>query len=393
MAPSHVPARRLPGTRTLLALAAAGALVGTPAPALAAPDDPAPTTSQEAGALLAARAHDLEVVTEDFNEARERLRAAQSDATAAAGAVAAAESALADARAQVREVARSVWTGDPLGAAEAMLSSGSADELLDRLGTLQTIADHNNGVLGEAVATDEAATAARAEADAAAGQAQSLLDEVSAQQADLEEQVAAFQADYDRLVAEERAAREAAERAAAEAAARAAAEQAAEDAAEAAAEQAAGESADPAPAEPAPAPAQPARPAAPAAAPPPPVSVRAPGAAAQVAVDTALAQRGDPYVWAAAGPDSFDCSGLTSFAYRAAGVSLPHSSRMQSQMGTPVSRADLQPGDLVFFYSPVSHVGMYIGNGQMVHASTYGQPVQIASVDSMGGYNSARRIA
>jgi peptidoglycan DL-endopeptidase CwlO len=98
-------------------------------------------------------------------------------------------------------------------------------------------------------------------------------------------------------------------------------------------------------------------------------------------------------VWAAAGPDAFDCSGLTQYAYAAAGVSLPHSSSMQSQMGTPVSRSELQPGDLVFFYSPVSHVGMYIGNGQMVHASTSGQPVQVASLDSMGSFSGARRVA
>jgi cell wall-associated NlpC family hydrolase len=57
-----------------------------------------------------------------------------------------------------------------------------------------------------------------------------------------------------------------------------------------------------------------------------------------------------------------------------------------------VSRSQLQPGDLVFFYSPVSHVGIYVGDGQMVHASTYGQPVKVASIDAMGGYNSARRI-
>ena len=105
-----------------------------------------------------------------------------------------------------------------------------------------------------------------------------------------------------------------------------------------------------------------------------------------------MAQRGKPYVWAAAGPGSFDCSGLTMYAYAAAGVSLPHSSRMQSQMGQPVSRDQLQPGDLVFFYSPVSHVGIYIGNGQMVHAPTSGDVVKVASVDSMSA--SARpRIA
>jgi cell wall-associated NlpC family hydrolase len=122
-------------------------------------------------------------------------------------------------------------------------------------------------------------------------------------------------------------------------------------------------------------------------------SVVANSGAAQIAVNTALAQVGKPYVWAAAGPNSFDCSGLTQFAYAAAGISLPHSSSGQSGMGAPVSRADLQPGDLVFFYSPVSHVGMYIGNGQMVHASTSGEPVKVASLDSMGSYNSARRVA
>ena len=116
-------------------------------------------------------------------------------------------------------------------------------------------------------------------------------------------------------------------------------------------------------------------------------------ATAQVAVDTALAQLGDPYIWAAAGPDAFDCSGLTQFAYAAAGISLPHSSNMQSTMGTYVAKADLQPGDLVFFYTPVSHVGMYIGNGQMVHAPTTGSVVKIVSLDAMPDYNTARRLA
>jgi cell wall-associated NlpC family hydrolase len=73
-------------------------------------------------------------------------------------------------------------------------------------------------------------------------------------------------------------------------------------------------------------------------------------------------------------------------------VSIPRTSRAQSTAGVPVSRADLKPGDLIFFYSPVGHVGMYIGNGQMVHSSTYGQPVSVVDVDSMFGYNSARRM-
>jgi cell wall-associated NlpC family hydrolase len=119
----------------------------------------------------------------------------------------------------------------------------------------------------------------------------------------------------------------------------------------------------------------------------------APTPAAQVAVDTALAQQGKPYVWGGAGPDSFDCSGLTQYAYAAAGISLPHSSSMQSTMGAPVAYADLQPGDLVFFYSPVSHVGMYIGNGQMVHAGTSGDVVKVIDLAYMPDFNSARRIA
>ena len=115
--------------------------------------------------------------------------------------------------------------------------------------------------------------------------------------------------------------------------------------------------------------------------------------AAQIAVNTALAQQGDPYVWGGAGPDGFDCSGLMQYAYASAGIYLPHSSSMQSTIGTPVAYSDLQPGDLVFFYSPVSHVAMYIGNGQIVQASTYGQPVQVTELAYMPDFNSARRIA
>jgi cell wall-associated NlpC family hydrolase len=114
--------------------------------------------------------------------------------------------------------------------------------------------------------------------------------------------------------------------------------------------------------------------------------------AAQQAVDTAKAQVGKAYEYGGAGPDTYDCSGLTQYAYRSAGVELPHSSKQQSEMGTPVDRANLLPGDLVFFYEPVSHVGIYIGDGQMVHAGTEETGVQQTSVD-MEGYNFARRVA
>jgi hypothetical protein len=109
------------------------------------------------------------------------------------------------------------------------------------------------------------------------------------------------------------------------------------------------------------------------------------------AVQAAESKIGSPYVYGATGPDSFDCSGLTSYAYAAAGVSLPRSSGDQAGVGTPVSRSELKPGDLVFFYSPISHVGLYIGGGKMVHARTFGQPVAVTSVDQ-AGYNMAVRL-
>jgi cell wall-associated NlpC family hydrolase len=118
----------------------------------------------------------------------------------------------------------------------------------------------------------------------------------------------------------------------------------------------------------------------------------APNQAAQTAVDTAMDQRGKPYEYGAAGPGSYDCSGLTYYSWRAAGVELPRTSRDQSQTGTPVARGDLQPGDLVFFYDPVSHVGVYVGNDQVVHSPTEGDVVKVSDIDAIGSYNSARRV-
>jgi cell wall-associated NlpC family hydrolase len=106
----------------------------------------------------------------------------------------------------------------------------------------------------------------------------------------------------------------------------------------------------------------------------------------QTALNHAMAQLGDPYVWGGTGPDGWDCSGLTQAAWAAAGVSLPRSSYQQIGVGTRVSWDNVRPGDLMFFYSPISHVGMYAGNGQMVHAVKPGTPVSL--VDLEGYYRS-----
>ena len=121
-------------------------------------------------------------------------------------------------------------------------------------------------------------------------------------------------------------------------------------------------------------------------------TVTAPTYAAKVAVWTALAQRGDRYVWGGAGPSTFDCSGLTQYSWRKAGVSLPHSSRLQSTTGDWVSKSSLRAGDLVFFYSPVSHVAIYVGAGYIVHAPGSGDVVRMAKLAYMPSYAGARRV-
>ena len=113
-----------------------------------------------------------------------------------------------------------------------------------------------------------------------------------------------------------------------------------------------------------------------------PASVPASGRAA-AAVSYAMAQVGDAYVYGAAGPSAFDCSGLTMMAWAQAGVGLPHSSSAQFGAGPHISASALQPCDLVFYYSPISHVAMYIGNGLIVHAANPGEGVRVAGVFSM----------
>jgi cell wall-associated NlpC family hydrolase len=118
----------------------------------------------------------------------------------------------------------------------------------------------------------------------------------------------------------------------------------------------------------------------------------APDSRAAAAVSFAYAKLGSPYVWGATGPDAFDCSGLVQAAYRSAGVSLPRTTYAQIGAGTRVSRSELQPGDLVFFYSGISHVGIYVGNGRMIHAPNPSAPVRIASIDEMP-FAGATRVA
>ena len=121
-----------------------------------------------------------------------------------------------------------------------------------------------------------------------------------------------------------------------------------------------------------------------------PVNVPASGRAG-AAVSYAMSQVGDAYVYGASGPSAYDCSGLTMMAWAQAGVSLPHSSSGQMGSGAPVSQSELQPGDLVFYYNPVSHVGIYAGNGTYINAPQSGDVVKFQKVSS-SAFSGARRL-
>jgi peptidoglycan DL-endopeptidase CwlO len=110
-----------------------------------------------------------------------------------------------------------------------------------------------------------------------------------------------------------------------------------------------------------------------------------------IAVQAALTQVGAPYSWGGAAPGGFDCSGLVMWAFQQAGIALPHSSQALAHGGQPVSLSDLQPGDVLTFYSDASHAGIYIGDGLMVHSSTYGVPVRVVPMTSSGPIYDARR--
>lgn len=111
----------------------------------------------------------------------------------------------------------------------------------------------------------------------------------------------------------------------------------------------------------------------------------------QAIVDAARSKIGSPYVYGAAGPNAFDCSGLTSWAYSQVGKSIPRTSYAQAAQGTPVSRDQLQAGDIVAFYSGASHVGIYTGHGTVIHALNEGTPLSEHPLDYMP-YHSAVRF-
>ena len=382
--------------------------------ALADPDDPA--TSDQAQQAYLDSSHRAGELNEQVLVAQENEQAATTAATAAADQVAAATAAAAAAnqkaaeadqaaasyRTKVDAFANASFRGARLSQMSVILTAGSAEDFLDQVSSLDRVAADTQQTLDAALAAKTAAAQAQADAaasQAAAEQAKTAADaaQLSAQQAtadvttrktDLDSEAARFQALYQSLSEQERQAAEAAAEAAAERAnaeAAAAAEAAAPAAAPAPAAAAAADRSARTPLESSSSAAAPQEEEAPAAAP-------AGSSAAAIAVAAALSKEGGRYVYGAAGPSSFDCSGLTSWAWAQAGVSIPRTSG--GQAGLPsVPLSQLQPGDLVTYYSPVSHVAMYIGNGQIIHASTESRPIYITSVSGGGPNATGHRVS
>ena len=309
-----------------------------------------PTPSTDTVASVTAKLHQIaqqnEQLAEQANVATANVAAKQASVKTAQAAAAAAAATYATARDQLKQLLASQYEGSSFSHTGALLNSASGQSYLDQVNNLNMLSMHRSDVLTLVGAAKTAADSAQKNADTLLAQANATLAALNKQKTDLAADGVKYQTLLSTLTAQQRAAFTSYDT--------------------------------PAPAQVAAITAAP---------------VHAGTAAAQAAVDFAMAQVGKPYVWGAAGPGSYDCSGLTMASWRAGGVSLPHNAAAQYGYGTHVDEADLQPGDLIFFYHPIGHVTIYIGNGLMVSAPTEGEPVKIATVaGSQSSYVGATRL-
>jgi peptidoglycan DL-endopeptidase CwlO len=323
----------------------------------------APTSAQPDIGTVQSRVdrlyHQAENASESYNNARLELRQAQSRQAAISAQLRRQQAKVNAVRARVAADVVAQYQGQALSSTAQVLLADSPDAVIDRLTTVSAYNDQQTQMMA-----DFAVQAKRLEMRQAASRRElsriaATKQQLGSEKKQIDEKAAAAKQLLSTL--KERAA--------------ARASRSAQRAAQAATSSAAAAR----PASPSTSPSAGAPTSAPTG---PPASVPASGRAS-AAVRYALAQVGDAYVYGAAGPSAFDCSGLTMMAWAQAGVGLPHSSSAQMGSGTPVSQSQLQPGDLVFYYSPVSHVGMYIGNGQIVNAENPSVGVKITGVNSM----------
>lgn len=329
--------------RTIQAALAAAMVAATvsliPAPAGAQPE--LPSTASEAVKQLAELNKQAEQLTEEYHAAtdaltvrRAELNQAQVDFGAAKVKADEAKVKQEEFRGQVDKLATASFQGARFNQLSALLVSESPQDFLDQMSALDLLAADNKraidslaAVVEETSAAEKAATDATTRAAEAEQQAAQIEADVAKRKADLTTR----QGEVARRLAQLNGTDRQALRGA------------------------------------------------------PSINIPIPPASgiAGAAMDRALSKRGSPYVWAAEGPGSFDCSGLVYWAYQGLGVTLPRSSRSQASSGVAVPRSAIQPGDLLFFYSPVSHVGISVGGTAMVHAPQSGDVVKVADWTSM----------
>jgi peptidoglycan DL-endopeptidase CwlO len=289
----------------------------------------------------------------------------------------------------VNKLAAATYMGGRVDGMEAMLTAESPQGLIDKMAVQRVMATQMSTqmasfrVAGEQAAKAEQASAkSAADAKSAAEQAAAVRASLQSKQSQLQVQIAVVKSQYVSLSPQQRTAL---------------------------ADPGQVPAAAPAPGAPAPDALPPGAPPAPGALPPgeaPPSGGMpglpgmpemlpggggGPGGDRGNVVQAALTQVGTPYTWGGAAPGGFDCSGLVMWAFQQAGVSLPHSSQALAHGGQPVSLSELQPGDVLTFYSDASHAGIYVGDGMMIHSSTYGVPVRVVPMNSSGPIYDARR--
>lgn len=326
----------------------------------------------------------------DLSDKLAAQRAADQKHTDDQAAVADAKARLATFQAAVNKLAAATYMGGHINGMTALLTADSPQQLIDKLALQRVLAAQMATQMtsfraagDEAVKAEQASAKSAADAKHSAEQAAAVRAGLQSKQSQLQVQIAVVKSQYLSLSPGQRTTL-------------------GEPGPVPAVATLPGAPAPDAPPPGAPAP-DAARPGAPPAGGPPPGDAAPPAGLPGIApappvgggdraavVQAALAQIGTPYVWGGAGPGGFDCSGLVMWAYQQAGIALPHSSQALARGGQPVSLSDLQPGDVLTFYSDASHTGIYIGDGMMVHSSTYGVPVRVAPMNSAPIYDARR---
>lgn len=357
-----VSPRRTPvGSRRQLRRVAPGAVVLSAllvfvlgvAPAIAQPPNPnppaPPSNAADAKTRLDQVQHEAEQLTEQWHGAKDALDARRGEANTLRAAVDPARAAAVkaksdeeDFRQQTDAVAMSTFESGNLDQFNALLASGSPQDFLDQMSALEQISTEYKDALDELQSIVAATKRAEGDADAAAARAKTAEDEAGKAEQDLaarkkEAEIRIDEAEklLDRLSPQQRRDRN-------------------------------GRSI------------------------PDPGPFVGTGIGVQ-ALNAARAQLGKPYAWGGNGPEAFDCSGLTVWAFKQVGVTLPRMAADQANLGQPVSFKDLQVGDLVFYYSPIGHVGIFAGDGNMLDAPQTGDVVKIQPV-SANAFSAARRL-